>query len=296
MPRFSLPDLAGFRAVARHKNFRKAALELGVSASALSHSLRALEERLGVRLLHRTTRSVALTEAGADLFERLQPALAEIQAALDGLDDFRASPRGTLRLSVPPDAARFVIAPKLAGFLACYPDIHVELVSDDHLLDIVAAGFDAGVRFHESLPQDMVAVPLGGEQQFAVVASPEYFATRSIPLSPQDLAEHECIGWRFSDGEHYHWEFEHAGQALTVSACGRLRANDPQLMLEAARQGLGVAYLLVQHVSEDVRRGTLLQVLDAFCPAGSGFYLYYPSRRQLSLGLRVFIDYWRDEQ
>lgn len=294
MSRPSLPDLAAFTAVATHRSFRKAALELNVSASALSHTLRTLEEQLGVRLLHRTTRSVAPTEAGQALLERLLPALNDIHVALDGINDFRASPRGTLRLSVPPDAARYVLAPKLAGFLARYPDISIELISDDHLLDIVSGGFDAGIRFPESLPQDMVAIPLGGRQQFVVVASPAYCAAHGMPATPQDLGAHECIRRRFTKGEIYRWEFECDSKTLAVEVKGHLTANDSNLMLEAARQGLGYAYLLRQHVLADIHAGTLIQVLADWCPAGSGFYLYYPSRKQTSASLQAFINYWRE--
>lgn len=294
MNQSNLSGLAAFHTIATHRSFRKAALELGVSASALSHTLRTLEEQLGVRLLHRTTRSVSLTEAGQTLLEQLQPALLGIQTALDMINDFRSSPRGTLRLTVPPDAARFLLAPKLAGFFAQYPDIKVELISDDNLQDIVANRFDAGIRCEESLPQDMIALPLGGQQQFVAVAAPAYCARRGIPASPQELSEHECICWRFPNGEMYRWEFEQDGEPLAVGVQGQLTANDPNLMLEAARQGLGLAYLLRQHVEEDLQRGTLVQVLAEYCPAGSGFFLYYPSRKQMSASLRAFIDYWRN--
>ena len=294
MSHANLSGLAAFHTIAIHGSFRKAALELGVSASALSHAMRLLEEQLGVRLLHRTTRHVSLTEAGQALLEQLEPALLGIQAALDGINDFRTSPRGTLRLTVPPDAARFLLAPKLSGFFSQYPDINVELISDDNLQDIVAGRFDAGIRCEETLPQDMIALPLGGQQQFVVVASPAYCAMHGIPASPQELGTHECICWRFPNGEMYRWEFEHDGEPFAVGVQGRLTANDPNLMLEAARQGLGLAYLLRQHVDEGLQRGTLVQVLAEYCPAGSGFFLYYSSRKQMSASLRAFIDYWRE--
>ncbi|WP_211248858.1 LysR family transcriptional regulator [Thiothrix lacustris] len=293
MSHANLSGLAAFHTIATHCSFRKAALEMGVSASALSHNMRTLEEQLGVRLLHRTTRSVSLTEAGRALLEQLQPALVNIQVALDGINDFRISPRGTLRLTVPPDAGRFLLAPKLSGFFTRYPDINVELISDDSLQDIVSGRFDAGIRCVETLPQDMIAIPLGGQQQFVVVASPTYYAAHGTPVSPQDLGTHECICWRFPNGEMYRWEFEYDEQPFAVGVQGRLTANDPNLMREAARQGLGLAYLLRQHVEEDLQRGTLVQVLEKYCPAGSGFFLYHPSRKQMSASLRAFIDYWK---
>ena len=294
MSRPSLPDLTAFHAIALHGSFRKAALELGVSASALSHTIRHIEEQLDVRLFHRTTRSVALTEVGQALLARLQPALWDIQDALDSVNAFRETPRGTLRLNVPPDAARFLFAPKLAGFLAAYPDVQLELISDDHLLDIVASGFDAGIRCLETLPQDMVAIPLGKKQRFVVVASPAFCTQYGIPQTPWELTQFECIRRRFPNGENYRWEFARDGQTYAVDVRGRLAANDSNIMREAALQGLGFAYLLEQQVAADVQSGQLLQVLADYCPADTDFFLYYPSRKQLSASLRALIAYWKE--
>ena len=293
MSRPSLPDLTAFQVIATHRSFRKAALELGVSASALSHTIRHIEEQLGVRLLHRTTRSVALTEAGQALLARLQPALWEIQEALDSVNAFRETPRGTLRLNVPSDAARFLLAPKLAGFLATYPDVQLELISDDHLLDIVAHGFDAGIRCQETLPQDMVAIPFGQNQRFVVVASPGFCKQYGIPQTPPELAQFECIQRRFPNGELYRWEFAREQETYVIDVRGRLTASDSNVMRAAALQGLGLAYLLEQHVTEDIKNDRLVQVLADYCPADGGFFLYYPSRKQLSTSLRALIDYWR---
>lgn len=293
MSRPSLPDLSAFQAIATHRSFTKAAVELGVSASALSHSLRSMEEQLGVRLLHRTTRSVALTEAGQALLERLQPALRDIHDALDGVNAFRDTPRGTLRLNVPSDAARFLLAPQLAGFLAAYPQVQLEVISDDHLLDIVAHGFDAGVRCQETLAQDMVAIPFGQLQRFAVVASPAFCQQYGVPQTPLDLLQLECIRRRFPNGELYRWEFAQGAQTYTVEVQGRLTVSDSIVMREAALQGLGFAYLLEQHITDDVQHGRLVQVLADYCPADTAFFLYYPSRKQLSSSLRALIDYWK---
>lgn len=293
MPRPSLPDLTAFQVIATHRSFRKAATELGVSASALSHTMRGLEEQLGVRLLHRTTRSVALTEAGQALLARLQPALWEIQDALDSVNAFRETPRGTLRLNVPSDAARFLLAPKLAGFLATYPDVQLELISDDHLLDIVAHGFDAGIRCQETLPQDMVAIPFGQNQRFVVVASPAFCAQYGVPQTPPELMQFACIRRRFPNGELYHWEFARGLETCAVNVQGSFTASDSYVMREAALQGLGFAYLLEQHVTDDVKNGRLVQVLADYCPADAGFFLYYPSRKQLSASLRALIAYWK---
>ena len=294
MSRPSLPDLTAFQVIATHRSFRKAALELGVSASALSHTIRHIEEQLDVRLFHRTTRSVALTEVGQALLARLQPALWDIQDALDSVNAFRETPRGTLRLNVPPDAARFLFAPKLAGFLATYPDVQLELISDDHLLDIVASGFDAGIRCLETLPQDMVAIPLGKKQRFVVVASPAFCTQYGIPQTPWELTQFECIRRRFPNGENYRWEFARDGQTYAVDVRGRLAANDSNIMREAALQGLGFAYLLEPQVTDALQSGQLLQVLADYCPADTDFFLYYPSRKQLSASLRALIAYWKE--
>ena len=290
----NLSELDAFACVARHRSFKKAALECGVSASALSHALRTLETRLDVRLLNRTTRSVTPTEAGEQLLQRLAPALREISDALDQINDFRDVPRGTLRLNVPRPAARLLLAPLFARFLAAYPQIRLEVVTDDGLVDIVAGGFDAGIRFGESLAQDMVALPLGPPVRLIVVASPMYAARRGLPQQPQELKQHACIGRRFPSGAVYSWEFSQGGASLAIAVDGPLLLDDDDLILRAALDGIGLAYVYEAQAQESIEQGRLLRVLDAWCPPMSGFFLYYPSRRQMPVSLRLFIAMLRD--
>lgn len=290
MKRADLADLQAFASVARLRSFRRAAVELGVSPSALSHTLSGLESRLGVRLLHRTTRSVAPTEAGQRLLERLAPALLEIDTALDEVNAFRDSPHGTLRLNAPRFAAEYVLAPLASRFLLAHPGMQLEIVADDALVDIVAAGFDAGVRFGESLHQDMVAVPLGGPQRFVVVASPAYLAEHGTPGEPRELAQHRCIRVRFPSGAVYRWGFEKNGEKLEVDVQGPLDVGEMPLMVRAAEDGLGLAYVYEQSARAALDAGRLTSVLDDWRPMEPGFFLYYPSRRLLPAGLRAFVD------
>lgn len=286
----NLADLQTFTVVARLRSFRAAAVELGVSPSAISHSMRALEERLGVRLLNRSTRSVAPTVAGEHLLARLAPALLEIQGALDEVNVFRDSPLGTLRINAPRAAAELVLAPLITRFLTAHPGMKVDLVTDDTLVDIVASGYDAGVRFGESLQQDMVAIPLGGPQRFIVVASPAYLAAHGTPQAPRDLPQHRCIGIRFPSGVLYRWEFARAGEPLEVEVDGALFVSDMSLMLRAAEDGLGLAYVYAQYAQAGLAAGRLSQVLEDWCPEIPGFFLYYPSRKQMPAGLKAFIE------
>ena len=286
----TLNDLQAFAAVARTRSFRGAAAELGVSASALSHALRGLEARLGVRLLNRTTRSVAPTEAGQRLLERLAPALRDIRGALDEVNAFRDSPIGTLRINAPRPACELVLAPLVARFLAEHPGMRVELVADDRIVDIVALGFDAGVRFGESLQQDMIAVPLGPAQHFVVVASPAYLAARGTPASPHDLAAHSCVRVRFPDGSYYRWQFQRGPERVEVEVDGRVATDDMRMILAAAEQGLGLAYIYAQYAEPALAAGRLVTVLDDWRPPEPGFFLYYPSHRLPPAGLRAFIE------
>lgn len=286
----NLADLQTFATVARLRSFRGAAVELGVSPSAISHTVRALEVRLGVRLLNRTTRSVAPTAAGEHLLNRLAPALLDIQGALDEVNAFRDSPLGTLRINAPRAAAELVLAPLVMHFLATHPGMKVDLVTDDSLVDIVATGFDAGVRFGESLQQDMVAIALGGPQRFIVVASPEYVAAHGVPQGPRDLQQHRCIGIRFPSGVLYRWEFAKGPEKLEVDVDGALFVSDMGLMLRAAEDGLGLAYVYAQYAQAGLAAGRLCQVLDDWCPPIPGFFLYYPSRKLMPSGLKAFID------
>lgn len=285
----SLSDLHAFACVARLRSFRRAAAELEVSPSALSHALRNLETRLGVRLLNRTTRSVAPTEAGERLLARLSPALRDLQGALDEVNAFRDSPLGSLRLNAPRPACELVLAPLVAAFLARHPDMQVELVADDALVDIVAAGFDAGVRFGERLQQDMVAIPIGPPQRFIVVGSPDYLARHGVPRTPRELTAHRCIRIRFPGGALYRWEFSRAGESLEIEVNGALTVGEMPLMIHAAEQGLGLAYVYASYAADALAAGRLVSVLDDWRAQDERFYLYYPSRRLLPAGLRAFV-------
>jgi DNA-binding transcriptional LysR family regulator len=291
-----LRDLAAFAAVARTRNFRRAAAEQQVSASALSQRLRDLEERLGVRLLHRTTRSVALTEAGEMLLERIGPALRDVGAALDQIRGLRAVPSGRLRINAPAPAVELVLAPMVAPFLAAYPLIDLEVVAQTRLIDIVAEGFDAGIRYGEHLAQDMVAVPLGPPQHYAAVATPDYWARHGTPLQPHDLLAHRCIATRYESGVIPDWEFEKAGRTVRITPRGPLRVNSIALALRAARDGLGVLLIFRDYVEDDLAAGRLVGVLTDWCEPFPGPFLYYPSRRQPPPALRAFLDFaaaWR---
>jgi DNA-binding transcriptional LysR family regulator len=286
-------DLTTFLAIARYRSFRAAAVELGVTASALSHSLRNLEERLDLRLFNRTTRSVALTEAGERLLARITPAFRDITDALDDLNTLRGKPAGTLRLNAAKQSAQLVLLPAVTKFLRAYPDVKVELATSDALVDMVSAGFDAGVRFGETIAADMIAVPIGPRHRFAVVASPDYFKERKKPVTPHDLSALPCIRFRFAGGSFYRWEFERGGIELAIEVDGPLTLNDQDLMLEAALEGTGLAFVFEAQAAELIKQKKLVRVLADWCPAYPGFFLYYPSRRQLPAVLRAFIDFAR---
>jgi len=288
-----LNELAAFAAVARLRSFRKAALERGVSASALSHALRALEERLGVRLLNRTTRSVTPTEAGQLLLARLAPAMREIDDALLDLSALQDVPAGKLRLNVPRPAARLLLAPMLASFVARYPRVQVEVVTDDGMIDIVRDGFDAGIRFGEQVAADMIAVPVGAPQPFVVVGAPAYLAAYGAPSTPRALLNHACIGRRFPSGRQYAWEFEPAGEAVSIAVGGPLVFDDDELMLRAARDGAGLAYVYEADARADIAAGRLVCVLENCLPPPSRYFLYYPGRRQMPAVLRALVDMLR---
>lgn len=290
MNRNRLTDLQAFATVARLRSFRRAATELGVSPSALSHSLRGLEGRLGVRLLNRSTRSVAPTEAGQRLLDRLAPALLDIDSALETLNAFRDSPVGTLRFNAPRHAAEHVLAPLANRFLLANPGMRLEIVADDAFVDIIQGGFDAGVRFGESLDRDMVAIPLGPPQRFVVVGAPAYLAQAGRPSDPHELSRHRCIEIRFPSGARYRWEFEKAGEKLEVDVSGPLDVGEMPLMLRAAEDGLGLAYVYEETARASLAAGRLETVLDDWRPTEAGFFLYYPSRRLPSAGLQKFIE------
>lgn len=292
----NLSHLAAFAAVARHASFRKAGIELTLSTSAISYAIRGLEERMGVTLFHRTTRSVSLTEAGQRLLERLLPALADVDEALEEMNNFRAAPAGTLRINMPRVTAQLLLPPLLPRFLAAYPDIHFEVVDDDNLIDIVASGFDAGIRFLEAVPEDMIAVPIGGEQRGACVASPEYLAKHGIPRHPNDLFQHDCIRFRFTSGRIYKWEFEQGSTKLELDVRGRVTFSDFRLSLDAAVAGIGLTLVLNDQVIDLVREGKLVRVLEDWCPPYPGFMLYYPRQRRVTSALRAFVDAIREDR
>lgn len=287
-------DLASFLAIARHKSFRRAADELGCTPSALSHALRGIEERLDLRLVNRTTRSVALTEAGERLLERVSPAFRDIDDALDDLNNFRGQPMGTLRFNAPRGAVELVLLPAVTRFMAQQPGVKVEIVADSALVDMVAEGCDAGIRFGETIAQDMVAVPIGGRQRTAIVASPAFFEKHPKPVTPEQLKEIPCIRFRFASGRLYHWEFERGGVELNIEVDGPLTLNDHDLTIRAALDGIGVIFAFEEQVADLIAAGKLVRVLEDWCPYYSGFYLYYPSRRRAPAPLRAFIDFIRE--
>ena len=291
MPRENYNDLIAFVAVARERSFTKAAAQLGVSQSALSHVIRGLEARLGVRLLTRTTRSVAATEAGERLLSSLAPRFTEIDAALAALNELRDRPAGNIRITSGEHAANTILWPVLATFLPNYPDIKVELVVDHALTDIVAQRFDAGVRFGEQVEKDMIAVRIGPDLRMMAVAAPSYFAQRPLPTVPQDLTAHNCINLRLPTyGGLYAWEFEKDGRELHVRVDGQLTFDHSGLVLNAALAGLGVAYIPEDLVQQPIAEGRLIHVLGEWSPAFPGYHLYYPSRRQSSPAFSLLVE------
>ncbi len=291
MLRDTFSHLVAFQAIARERSFTRAAAQLGVSQSALSHTLRELEDRLGVRLLTRTTRSVSPTEAGEKLLASIAPHFAEIEAGLAAISDLRERPAGTIRITAGEHSAETVLWPALARLLPDYPDIRVEIVIDYGLTDIVAERFDAGVRLGEQVAKDMIAVRIGPDMRMVVAASPAYFATHPKPEVPQDLTAHNCINLRLpTRGGLYAWEFEKKGRALNVRVDGQLVLNSTPLILTAALDGAGLAYLPETRVQPYLDDGRLVQVLDDWCEPFAGYHLYYPSRRQNSAAFSVLID------
>ncbi|WP_426287224.1 LysR substrate-binding domain-containing protein [Luteibacter sp. E-22] len=289
-----LTELEAVLAVARQGSFRAAAASLEMSTSALSQSVASLESRLGTRLFHRTTRSVRLTEAGERFVAEVGPALADIRGAIERISDHGDTPTGSLRINTSVGAARRVMGPYLIPYLRRYPEVRLDLVTEDRLIDIVREGFDAGFRTVDTVPGDMVAVPLGPPVRFAVVGSPDYFARRGRPATPADLARHACIRARMPAGHIYHWEFERHGEASAVDVGGTLTLDEPQLMLEAARAGLGLAYLAEFNVAEDFAAGRLERVLEDWTPPFDRLCLYYPGRRHVPAALRALVDLIRE--
>lgn len=284
-----LNELEAVLAVARHRSFRAAATELDVSTSALSHSIAALEARMGVRLFNRTTRSVSLSEVGAEFVSTITPALSTIRIALEQAGNRQADPTGTLRLNTSAGAAKQVM-PLLLEYLRRHPQMRLDIVTEGRLVDIVAQGFDAGIRLGDSIPQDMVAVDISPRQRFAVLGSTAYFAEHPTPQTPLDLSAHDCIRSRMPSGAIYRWEFERHGEAITVDVQGPLTLDNPTLMLDAARAGVGLVYLTEWNAAADLAAGRLVRVLEDWTPSFDKLRLYYPGRRHVPAGLRALIE------
>ncbi len=289
-----LDGLAIFVAVAEAKGFRAAGDRLGVSGSAVSQALRRLEERLGVPLVPRTTRSVRLTEAGERLYAAARPALEELRNAVLEASAHGDEPRGTLRLHVSTAADTVLAGPLLAGFLAAHPHVRLDLDVSDAPIDLVAAGFDAGVQLGEVIERDMIAVPVTGDIRLVVVGSPGYFARHRPPVHPRDLAEHECINWHpTAEAPPYRWEFTERGRDFSVAVPTRVLTNEPGLILRLARAGVGLTMIYEDRVRDDLARGELIEVLEEFSTPFPGFYLYFPRRRHATPALRALVDYLR---
>lgn len=290
MSRPSLNDLVAFAAVANHRSFRKAAETMGVSRSALSHTMSGLERRLGVSLLNRTTRSVSLTDAGARLLAHLGPVLEDLDTALDALADVRGTPQGTLRINANKSGATILLRDVIPHFMAEYPEVELDLVSEGRLVDIVEQGFDAGVRLLEAVPQDMVAVRFDGDVRFIAVASPTYLQGRNRPVTPDDLHSHRCIRQRLPSGKRYRWEFSRHGAEIAIDVPGFLSLDDNDLLVDAASRGLGIAYVPENSARQLIDAQSLVIVLEDWCPPIAGLALYYPRNRHVPSALRAFID------
>jgi DNA-binding transcriptional LysR family regulator len=289
-----LPALTAFECVARHTSFSRAAAEMGVSASALSQSVSGLEQRLGVRLLTRTTRRVALTEEGERFYDGVRVGLQELGSALEALAQARGQATGTVRINMPRVAYGLLIAPHLAGFAVRHPEVGLEFALDDGLADIVAARFDAGMRLGESIEADMVAVRIGHAQRMITVAAPDYLVRRPAPRTPEDLAAHECVRYRYqSSGRTARWMFQRDGRTLEVEVGGRFIVNDAGVEIDLVKRGFGLAQTLESLVTDELADGRLVRVLEDCAMPLSAFQLYFPSRAQMPARLRVFIDHFQ---
>ncbi len=286
----NLIDLNAFMVVAANRSFRRSADVVGVSRSALSHRMRKLEEQLGVRLLHRTTRSVSLTDAGSKLLEQITPTLRELETTLDNLTDAQGEPGGVLRINANDTAIRLLLKHVVPTYLDRYPSVELDLVSEGRLVDIVEHGFDAGVRLREAVPQDMIAVKLGRGIRFLAVAAPDYLHHYGTPSVPDDLRQHRCIRQRLPSGKRYRWEFERQGKEIAIDVPGTLTLDDNDLMVEAATDGLGIAFVPETAAYEELKSGRLVAVLGKWSPPCPGLMLYYPGRRYVPSALRAFID------
>ena len=287
--RDELTDLAAFATVAEERSFTRAAARLGVSQSALSHTMRALEQRLGVQLLARTTRSVSLTPAGTSLLSDLGPALERIRVSLSQVRKLSHTPAGRVRLVLPRSAVRMVLLPKLTQFTKTFPDVVLDVTTSNDPIDLVASEFDAGIHIGELIQRDMIAVRVSEDLRLAVVGSPDYFKQHGVPRTPQDLKEHLCIGFRFGPGV-YRWEFEKGRKSLTVYPQGPVTFDDPDLVIRAALRGIGLGTALEAQLKQMISQRRLIQVLQDWCPTFPGFFLYYPSRRNRPAALDAIIE------
>ncbi|WP_213737559.1 LysR family transcriptional regulator [Bradyrhizobium sp. dw_411] len=289
MIRTGLPELNAVIAVARYGSFRAAAIDLGMSTTAFSHSIAKLEAGLGVRLFNRTTRSVSLTDAGRTFVERVGPALAEIHDAMEVVRSQQEKPSGVLRINVALPAAQEILSPLVLEFLRRYPDVEIDLVTEGRLIDIVASGFDLGVRVYDLVPGDMIAVPLGRPQRYAVVGSPSYFANRKNPRTPADLLSHSCVRVRLPNGAHYRWQFEKNAESLQIDVRGPIMLDDGGLARTVALEGLGLIFIHEYSVLTDIADGRLVRVLEDWTPPFPGLCLYYPGRRNQSAAVRALV-------
>ena len=292
--RANLADFSYFLAIARHRSFRRAGVELGVSASALSHSLKGLEARLGVRLLNRTNRSVTLTAAGEELLAGIGEPFEAVGAAVETLNRYRAEPAGRIRLNVLQHASSLLLAPVLPAFVDRYPDIEVEVAVNNHMVDVIGGGADAGIRYGGTVPEDMIAQRLSGDIRWVVVGAPAYFARFGKPVHPRDLLAHRCLRIKLGDDSIYRSEFEKEGEELAIDVPGAVTIDDTQLALRVAANGTALAYLPEPCVAPLIDNAALLPVLTDWSPAGPGFHIYYSGRRQLPTGLRLLIDLIRE--
>jgi DNA-binding transcriptional LysR family regulator len=292
--RTDLADLVYFLEIARHRSFRRAGLELGISASGLSHALRGLEERLGVRLLNRTSRSVTLTAAGEALRTAILDPFEEIGRAMDVVNRFRDAPMGRIRLSVPTEAAEFLVGPVMATFLERYPDVEIEISVSNRMIDVIDSGFDAGIRYGGTVPEDMIAQRLSADIRWLVVAAPAYLERFGVPAHPDDLHAHRCIRIRIGDERIYRWEFERGDEQLEIDVPGALIVDQGEVGLAAVKQGAGLMYVAEPMVRQLLEDGVLRTVLADWAPVGPGFHVYYSGRRQVPAALRLFIDLVRE--
>ena len=286
-----ISDFEPFIAVANFRSFRLAAEAAGVTPSAMSHSIRQLEERLKIRLFNRTTRSVSLTDAGHKLFESLSPLFSHAVDIIEAINDYRGTPIGTLRINAVRLGGRYRLAPIVAGFNKVYPDVRVEIIQDDNLVDIVSNEYDAGVRLSDIIEKDMISIPLGQPIRYAVVASPEYFHTHARPKQPKDLLEHSCIQFRYPGGRSYQWQFGRNNERIEINVKGMIEVNDLDVALSLALEGVGISYVLYEMAEPHIHSGKLISILDDWLTDLPGFYLYYSNRKYASTAFQVFVEY-----